>query len=48
MTGTLIYNQKWLDQKTLYKEALYLHLIHKGYTEDRAKLITQKILNRAG
>jgi len=40
--------RNWLDQKTLYKEALYIHLINQGYTEDRAKLVLQKILNRAG
>ena len=38
---------KKLDEKKLYTEALYIHLLHNGYSEDRAKLIVQKILNRA-
>lgn len=33
-----------LDQKQLYNDALYWHLIHSGYTAEQAKFIIEKRL----
>jgi len=36
-----------LNQKQLYNDALYWHLIHSGYTEIQAKAIIEKKLRNS-
>jgi len=46
MIKTQDHNGKCLDQNTLYKDALVLHLVHKGYREERAKLKVERMLRQ--
>ena len=32
-----------MDEKQLYKDAIYFHLIRQGYSEFKSKLIVNKI-----
>jgi len=36
-------NEKNIDEKKLYKDAMYYHLIHNGYTFDKAKFLVERI-----
>ena len=38
-------NKKIFDVKILYKDAIYYHLIHSGYSYKKAKFLVEKILN---
>ena len=31
------------EEKELHKDAMYLHLIHKGYSSNKAKFIVKRI-----
>ena len=34
---------KNIDEKRLYKDAMYFHLIHNGYSFDKAKFLIERI-----
>lgn len=44
--GVMANNKNDLRSKTLYYDALYLHLIHKGYSREQARLKVERMLNR--
>ena len=33
------------ELKTLYKDAMFFHLIHNGFKESKAKIIVERIFN---
>ena len=47
MIKTQKHDGKKLDQKTLYKDALYLHLVHNGCKEKLAKLKVERMIKQA-
>jgi len=36
-------DEKYLNEKRLYKDAMYYHLIHNGYSFERAKFFVERI-----
>jgi hypothetical protein len=46
MIKTREQNTKGLDSETLYKDALYFSLVHRGVREERAKLEVERIVRR--
>ena len=39
-------NRKSLEKESLYRDALYYSLIHKGVKEERARLEVERIIRR--
>lgn len=46
MIKTREQNTKGLDPETLYKDALYYSLVHRGVREERAKLEVERIVKQ--
>ena len=46
MTKTQENNTKRLDSESLYNDALYFSLIHRGVREERAELEVARIIRR--